>query len=133
MAIPALKAHMPVARSETSTTVPSPVRSRCNSAVEIPPAMNMAPMESPTAGAVCPGMRSTSGICAAAALPDRAQYPRESYPPASASGPWCPYPLPRTYTMFGFLALMSSTSIFNLRSTLGSLFVRNTSADSASR
>jgi hypothetical protein len=41
---------MPVPSSETSTVVASPVRSRWKSAPMIPPAMVMAPMESPNAG-----------------------------------------------------------------------------------
>ena len=43
-------AHMPVPSSETSTVVASPVRSRWNSAPMIPPAIVMAPMESPKPG-----------------------------------------------------------------------------------
>ena len=43
-------AHMAVESSEMSTTVASPVRSRCRSAAEMPPAMVMAPIESPNAG-----------------------------------------------------------------------------------
>jgi hypothetical protein len=43
--------HMPMPSSETSTVVASPVRSRWYSAPMIPPAMVMAPIESPNAGA----------------------------------------------------------------------------------
>ena len=43
--------HMPMPRSDTSTVVASPVRSRWNSAPMIPPAMVIAPIESPNAGA----------------------------------------------------------------------------------
>ena len=40
-------AHMPVPSSDTSTTVASPVRSRWYSAPIIPPAIVIAPIESP--------------------------------------------------------------------------------------
>ena len=43
-------AHMPVPSRDTSTVVASPVRSRWNSAPMIPPAIVMAPMESPKPG-----------------------------------------------------------------------------------
>ena len=59
--MPAPMAHMPVAISDTSTTSASPVRSRWNRAAEIPPAMVMAPMVSPYAGAGIPGTWSASG------------------------------------------------------------------------
>jgi hypothetical protein len=49
-------AHMPELRSDTSTVVASPVRSRWNSAPMIPPAIVMAPMESPKPGPGGPGM-----------------------------------------------------------------------------
>ncbi len=42
-------AHIAVDSSEMSTTVASPVRSRWRSAAEMPPAMVMAPIESPKA------------------------------------------------------------------------------------
>ena len=43
--------HMPVASSDTSTTVACPVFSRWNSAPMIAPAIVIAPIESPNAGA----------------------------------------------------------------------------------
>jgi hypothetical protein len=43
--------HSPTPRSDTSTVVDSPVRSRWKSAPMMPPAMVIAPMESPNAGA----------------------------------------------------------------------------------
>ena len=46
-AIPALIAHIPVESNEMSSTEGSPVRSRLNSAAEIPPAIVMPPIESP--------------------------------------------------------------------------------------
>ena len=49
-------AHMPELSSDTSTVVASPVRSRWNSAPMIPPAIVMAPMESPKPGPGGPGM-----------------------------------------------------------------------------
>ena len=48
--MPAPRAHIPEARSDVSTKAASPVRSRWRSAVEIAPAMNIAPIESPNAG-----------------------------------------------------------------------------------
>ena len=44
-------AHMPVPSSDTSTVVASPVRSRWKSAPMIPPAIVIAPIESPKPGA----------------------------------------------------------------------------------
>ena len=58
--IPAAIAHMPVFMSDTSTTSASPVRSRWNSAAEIPPAIVIAPMVSPYAGAGIDGISSLS-------------------------------------------------------------------------
>ena len=55
-ASPAPIDHSPIPRSDTSTVVASPVRSRWNSAPMIPPAMVMAPIESPNAGAGGGGM-----------------------------------------------------------------------------
>ena len=49
-------AHMPELRSDTSTVVASPVRSRWKSAPMMPPAIVMAPMESPKPGPGGPGM-----------------------------------------------------------------------------
>ena len=40
-------AQAPSASNDTSTTHPSPVRSRANSAAAIPPAIVMPPIESP--------------------------------------------------------------------------------------
>ena len=71
-------AHMAVDRSDTSTTWASPVRSRCRSAAEMPPAMVMAPIESPNAG---PGWLSGWGRSEGVtewATPERAQNPSES-------------------------------------------------------
>ena len=56
-------AHMPLPSNETSTTVASPVRSRWNSAPIIPPAIVIAPMESPNPG---PGGPGTYGVVGAA-------------------------------------------------------------------
>src|SRR5579871_1333377 len=86
-AIAALIAHIPVPRSDTSTTVASPDRSRCRSAVEMAPAIVMAPMQSPYAGAGGGGMLSISNALDAIPLPDLQWKARKSYPPWSASGP----------------------------------------------
>ena len=52
--------HRPAPMSDTSTVVASPVRSRWSSAPMIPPAMVIAPIESPNAGAgVCTGFSPT--------------------------------------------------------------------------
>ena len=71
-------AHSPVPSSDTSTTVASPVRSRWNSAPMIPPAIVMAPIESPKPGAGGTGTRSYSGRLAPTATPARAQNASES-------------------------------------------------------
>ncbi len=71
-------AHSPTPNSETSTTDASPVRSRWNSAPMMPPAMVIAPMESPKPGAGGTGTRSYSGRWAPAATPERAQNANES-------------------------------------------------------
>ncbi len=71
-------AHIPVPSSDTSTIVASPVRSRWNSAPMIPPAMVMAPMESPKPGAGGLTTRSYSGRVHPIATPARAQNASES-------------------------------------------------------
>ncbi len=71
-------AHMPTPSNDTSTVVASPVRSRWNRAPMMPPAMVIAPMESPNPGAGGGGTRSYSGRWAPAATPDRAQKASES-------------------------------------------------------
>ena len=72
-------AHRPVPNSDTSTIVASPVRSRWNRAPMMPPAIVMAPIESPKPG---PGGRgfnpSYSGRVVAMAMPVRAQKASES-------------------------------------------------------
>ena len=66
--------HRPVPSSDTSTVVASPVRSRWNSAPMIPPAMVMAPIESPNAGRRRARARSrTSGCFTPMAMPARHQ------------------------------------------------------------
>ena len=58
-------AHHAVLSSETSSSTASPVRSRWSSAAEMPPAMNMPPMESPNAGMPWPSAPpSSSGVSA---------------------------------------------------------------------
>src|ERR687883_101407 len=69
-------AHNPVPRRDTSTTVAFPVRSRWSSAAAIPPAIVIAPIESPYAGAGCAMNASRSGGCTPLATLDRHQYPR---------------------------------------------------------
>ena len=71
-------AHMPVPSSETSTVVASPVRSRWKSAPMMPPAMVMAPMESPKPGPGGPASRSMSAGLTPRATPARYQKDRES-------------------------------------------------------
>ena len=71
-------AHRPTPSSDTSTIDASPVRSRWNSAPMIPPAMVMAPIESPNPGAGGTGTRSYSGRWAPTATPERAQKARAS-------------------------------------------------------
>ena len=71
-------AHIAVDSSEMSTTFASPVRSRWRSAAEMPPAMVIAPIESPNAG---PGWLIGWGRSAGVtewATPERAQKPNES-------------------------------------------------------
>ena len=68
-------AHMPVPSSDTSTVVASPVRSRWNSAPMIPPAIVMAPIESPNPGAGGDGTRSYSGRMMPIAIPARPRTP----------------------------------------------------------
>ena len=71
-------AHIAVDSSETSTTLASPVRSRCRSAAEMPPAMVMAPIESPNAGpGWLTGCGRSDGVTECA-TPERAQKPSES-------------------------------------------------------
>jgi hypothetical protein len=71
-------AHRPVPKSDTSTTVAWPVRSRWNRAPMIPPAMVMAPIESPNPGPGGETMRSYSGRLQPTATPLRAQKERAS-------------------------------------------------------
>ena len=73
MATPAPIAHKPVPSSDTSREMASPVRSRWNNAVAIPPAMVIAPIESPKAGPGWEGMRSSSVYQVPMAAPDRTQ------------------------------------------------------------
>ena len=71
-------AQRPVPSSDTSTTVPSPVRSRWYSAPIIPPAIVMAPMESPKPGAGGVGTWPYSGRITPTATPARFQNARLS-------------------------------------------------------
>ena len=71
-------AHMPVPSSETSTVVASPVRSRWKSAPMMPPAMVIAPMESPKPGPGGPTRRSWSVGVAPRETPARNQKDSES-------------------------------------------------------
>ena len=71
-------AHMPVASSDTSTSGASPVRSRWKRAAEMPPAIVMAPIESPYAGPGWEMNSSSSGALTPLATLDRHQYPRMS-------------------------------------------------------
>ncbi len=66
-------AHIAVPSSETSTMVASPVRSRWNSAPIIPPAMVMAPIESPNPGPGGPTTCPYSGRVMPIAMPERFQ------------------------------------------------------------
>ena len=61
----------------------------------IPPAIVMAPMESPKPGPGGGGTRSYSGRITPSAIPARAQKASESYEPLSESGPRSPWPVPR--------------------------------------
>jgi hypothetical protein len=64
--------HIAVPSSETSTTGAAPVRSRWSSAAAMPPAIVMAPIESPKAGRCMVG-KAASGRVSAAAMPPRDQ------------------------------------------------------------
>ena len=59
----------------------------------IPPAIVIAPIESPNPGDGGTGTRSYSGRFAPTATPARAQNTSESYDPLSASGPRSPCPV----------------------------------------
>ena len=71
-------AHMPDPRRETSTVVASPVRSRWKSAPMMPPAMVMAPTESPKPGPGGAGIQSASAGLTPRATPARYQKDSES-------------------------------------------------------
>jgi hypothetical protein len=74
-----------VGREDTSTTVAAPVRSRWNNAPVIPPAMVIAPIESPKPGPGGPTMCLYSGRVRETAIPARAQKARLSYEPLLAA------------------------------------------------
>ena len=61
--------HMPVPRSETSTIEGSPVRSRWKSAAEIPPAIVIAPIESPKAARWMVGLSASRAVSPSATPP----------------------------------------------------------------
>jgi len=65
--------QIPTPRSDTSTVGASPVRLRWKRAPMIPPAMVMAPIESPNAGAGGGGTWSNSACFSPMAMPDRCQ------------------------------------------------------------
>ena len=89
-------AHHAVLSSETSISTASPVRSRWNSAAEMPPAMFIPPIESPNAGMPCDsappelrgGQRVARRRCASRTPCRRSRRP-------SRSAPLSPYALPR--------------------------------------
>ena len=83
-------AHHAVLSSDTSTSTASPVRSRWNSAAEMPPAMFMPPIESPNAGIPCDSAPPSSGGVNAWPTPLRVQNAVPSKPPMSRSGPLSP-------------------------------------------
>jgi hypothetical protein len=85
--------HIAVPRSELSTTVGSPVRSRPSRAAAIPPAKTRPDMPSPWP--TMPGGHSVpvTPIVVAASEP-RFHQVAPSYPPRCASGPSGPAPLP---------------------------------------
>ena len=66
-------AHQAVLNSDTSSSRASPVRSRCSNAAEMPPAMNMPPIESPNAGMPCPSAPPNSAGVSAYPTPLRVQ------------------------------------------------------------
>ena len=81
--------HIPKASSDTSTTAASPVRSRCNRAAAIDPAIVRPLGRSPNA-AGCVGPYGSSPYFNAFITPARAKNDDESYAPLSASGPFTP-------------------------------------------
>lgn len=94
-AMPAPAAHQAVESSETSSSTAWPVRSRCSSAAQMPPAMFIPPIESPNAGiAWLIGVPSSAGENASP-TPERVQNAVPSKPPASRSAPLSPKALPR--------------------------------------
>ncbi len=72
-AIPWPMAHTPLLSNDTSTIDGSPVRSRLNSAAEMPPARFVPEMVSPNAGPGGVIMPSVPGGVRVAAIPARAQ------------------------------------------------------------
>ena len=83
-------AHQAVLSSETSISTASPVRSRWNSAAEIPPAMFIPPIESPNAGIPCDRAPPSSSGVNAWPTPLRVQNAVPSKPPVSRSAPLSP-------------------------------------------
>ena len=71
-------AHMAEESRETSVTGDSPVRSLWKRAMAMPPAMVIAPIESPKPGPGGGVTKSESGCVTAAATPERAQNERLS-------------------------------------------------------
>ena len=104
-------AHSPTDINETSTTTPSPVRSRLNRAAPMPPAIAMPDCRSPNPGPGIGDGNSWPGACAPIAAPDRPQYVIPSNPPRPASAPRGPWALPRPYTTRGLRAITSSGSM----------------------
>ena len=74
-------AHIPADISETSTMVPTPVRSRWNSAAPIPPASAMPDCRSPKPGPGIGEGNSCPGGVTPIAAPERPQYVIPSKPP----------------------------------------------------
>ena len=93
--MPGAIAHIAVPSNDTSTTEPSPVRSRLNKAAAMPPAIIPPLSESPNCGPGWPTTSDAPSRVAPMAGPPRAQNDAPSYPPFSASGPRGPWPLPR--------------------------------------
>ena len=88
-------AHRPTDINDTSTIVASPVRSRWNNAVPMPPASAIPDCRSPKPG---PGMASGTGASGGVTpsdAPERVQYVTPSNPPRSDSSPRGPWALPR--------------------------------------
>src|ERR1700730_15757978 len=86
--------HILEASKDTSTTEAPPDMARCAIAAAIAPASIAALVQSPNAAdGWTIGYGESSGVICEA-IPPRAQKVMLSYPPLSASEPFCPSPLP---------------------------------------